>query len=170
MKTIGYAAQKAKDPLGPFEFERRELRPDDVALEILYSGVCHSDLHQAKDEWGMGQFPMVPGHEIVGKVIDVGSDVQKFKVGDNVAVGNFVDSCLHCDQCNKGQEQFCREGVTMVFSWEDEISGGVTYGGFSKHMVTKEHFVYAVPDALDLSRTAPILCAGITMYSPLKIS
>ena len=168
MKTIGYAAKEANQPLAPFHFERRDLRDNDVSIEITYCGICHSDLHQAKNDWGMAIYPLVPGHEIVGKVIAVGKDVKKYKVGDNVAVGCFVDSCLTCDQCKKGDEQFCREGVTMVFSAEDKISGGATYGGFSKHIVVQEHFVLAVPDKLDVSKAAPILCAGITTYAPLK--
>lgn len=168
MKTIGYAAQAAQAPLTPYHFERRDLKENDVAIEILYCGICHSDIHQAKDDLGMGHFPMVPGHEIVGKVIEVGSKVTQYKEGDRVAVGCFVDSCMECDQCKMGDEQFCREGVTMVFSSEDKISGGFTYGGFSKHIVVQEHFVLSVPDELDISRAAPILCAGITTYSPLK--
>ena len=168
MKTIGYAAQSAKEPLAPFHFERRNLRDDDVAIDILYCGVCHSDLHQVKDDWGFGMFPCVPGHEIVGRVSSVGPAVTKYKKGDHVAVGCFVDSCLHCDQCEGGDEQFCREGVTMTYGSNDKISGSVTYGGFSKNIVVREHFVLSVSDSLDLSRAAPILCAGITMYSPLK--
>lgn len=168
MKALGYAAQKASAPLAPYHFERREVRANDVSIEILYCGVCHSDLHQAKDDFGFGLYPMVPGHEIVGQVLDVGQAVTKFKVGDKVAVGCFVDSCLECDQCKKGDEQFCREGVTMVFSSEDKISGGFTDGGFSKHIVVQEHFVLSIPDKLEISTAAPILCAGITTYSPLK--
>lgn len=168
MKTIGYAAPKKETPLAPFHFERRAVGADDVEIEILYCGICHSDVHQVKDTWGMASFPIVPGHEIVGRVTKVGSAVKTHNVGDNVAVGCFVDGCLECDQCSGGDEQFCRKGVTFSFAAPDKISGGMTYGGFSKHMVVKEHFTLSVPAALDLSRAAPILCAGITMYSPLK--
>lgn len=163
-----YAAKEKGNDLEPMDIERRELNPNDVAFEIMYCGICHSDLHQINDDWGMAQYPLVPGHEIVGKVTDVGSDVSKFKKGDRVAVGCFVDSCMECDQCEKGEEQFCREGVTLSFGDEDKISGGKTYGGFSKQMVTQEHFVLSVPEKLDLEKSAPILCAGITVFSPLK--
>ncbi|TNE95327.1 MAG: NAD(P)-dependent alcohol dehydrogenase [Gammaproteobacteria bacterium] len=168
MKTIGYAAHSSHDDLVPFAFARRDLRPDDVAIEILYSGVCHSDLHQVRNDWGFSQYPMVPGHEIVGKVIGVGPGVKRYKVGDNVAVGCMVDSCHECDQCKRGDEQFCREGMTQTYNSEDRIDGQITYGGYSKHIIVREEFVLSVPDALDLSRTAPILCAGITTFSPLR--
>lgn len=168
MKTIGYAAQAAKEPLAPFHFERRDLHPDDVAIEILYCGICHSDLHQVSNDWGFSQYPMVPGHEIVGKVIDTGSDVKKYKVGDKVAIGCMVDSCQECDQCKNGEEHFCREGNTQTYNSPDRVSGDITYGGYSKHIVAREGFVLSVPDKLDISRAAPILCAGITTFSPLR--
>lgn len=168
MKTLGYAAHSAESPLAPFHFERRELRPDDVAIEILYCGICHSDLHQARDDWGTANYPMIPGHEIVGRVIQVGTDVTRYQAGDNVAVGCIVDSCRECDQCQAGDEQYCREGMTVVFNSEDRVTGENTYGGFSKHIVVREAYVLSVPTALDLSRAAPILCAGITTYTPLK--
>lgn len=168
MKTIGYAAPSADAPLEPFEFERRALRPNDVAMEILYCGVCHSDLHMAHNDWGWTTYPIVPGHEIVGRVIDVGSQVTRFKAGDRVAVGCMVDSCQHCDQCRKGEEQLCREGNTMTYGSPDRITGDITHGGYSKHVVVREEFVLSVPDALDISRAAPLLCAGITTYSPLR--
>lgn len=168
MKTIGYAAQSDDAPLTPFHFARRDLRPNDVAIEILYCGVCHSDLHMAHNDFGMSVYPLVPGHEIVGKVIEVGAEVAKYKVGDNVAVGCLVDSCQECDQCHKGQEQFCREGMTMTYASPDRISGDITHGGYSKHIVVREEFVLSVPEGLDLARTGPILCAGITTYSPLR--
>ncbi|MCP0913248.1 NAD(P)-dependent alcohol dehydrogenase [Legionella sp. 27cVA30] len=168
MKTIGYAAHSPDAMLVPFNFERRALRSNDVAIEILYCGICHSDLHQVKNDWEFSQYPMVPGHEIVGKVIDIGSEVKKYKIGDNVAIGCMVDSCLKCDQCKKGEEQFCREGNTQTYNTPDRISGQLTFGGYSKHIVTREEFVLSVPDTLDISRAAPILCAGITTFSPLR--
>ena len=168
MKTIGYAAQRADAPLAPFAFDRRALRPNDVAMEILYSGVCHSDLHQARNDWGWTTYPIVPGHEIVGRVIEVGAEVTQFRVGDAVAVGCMVDSCQTCDQCLQGEEQLCREGNTGTYNSPDRITGELTRGGYSKHLVVREEFVLRVPDGLDLSRTAPLLCAGITTYSPLR--
>ena len=168
MKTIGYAAQSAGATLAPWEFERRGLRPNDVAMETLYCGVCFTDVHQVQDDWGWGLFPMVPGHEIVGRVIDVGSEVAHFKKGDTVAVGCMVDSCQECDQCLHGEEQFCREGMTLTYAGRDRITGEITQGGYSKHLVVREEFVLRVPDGLDLTRVAPLLCAGITTYSPLR--
>ncbi|WP_160152303.1 NAD(P)-dependent alcohol dehydrogenase [Microbulbifer sp. ALW1] len=168
MKTIGYAAQSAGDTLAPWEFERRDLRPNDVAMEVLYCGICFTDIHQVQDDWGWGIFPMVPGHEIVGRVIDVGEDVNQFKKGDTVAVGCMVDSCQECDQCHHGEEQFCREGMTLTYAGRDRINGETTQGGYSKHLVCREEFVLHIPDGLDLSRAAPLLCAGITTYSPLR--
>ncbi|WP_226703801.1 NAD(P)-dependent alcohol dehydrogenase [Microbulbifer elongatus] len=168
MKTIGYAAQSAGDTLAPWEFERRDLRPNDVAMEVLYCGICFTDIHQVQDDWGWGIFPMVPGHEIVGRVTDVGSDVTQFKKGDTVAVGCMVDSCQECDQCHHGEEQFCREGMTLTYAGRDRINGETTQGGYSKHLVCREEFVLRIPEGLDLSRAAPLLCAGITTYSPLR--
>lgn len=168
MKTIGYAAQSNNTPLAPFSFERREPRANDVLIEILYCGICHSDLHMARNDWGMSVYPLVPGHEIIGRVIGVGSDVTRFKQGDRVAVGCMVDSCQECDQCHKGEEQLCRNGMTLTYSWPERTGDGITQGGYSKHLVCREEFVLSVPDALDLSRAAPLLCAGITTYSPLR--
>ena len=168
MKTIGYAAQTKGAALKPFPFDRRELRPDDVAMEVLYCGICHSDLHMARDDWGWSSYPLVPGHEIVGRVTAVGKGVTKFKVGDNVAVGCMVDSCQHCDQCKKGEEQLCRNGMTQTYGGKDRIDGLTTYGGYSKHLIVRQEFVLRVPEGLDLSRAAPLLCAGITTWSPLK--
>ena len=168
MKTIGYAAKAVNTPLVPHEFDQRELRANDVAMEVLYCGVCHSDLHMARDDWGWSSFPLIPGHEIIGRVTAVGADVTKYKVGDNVAVGCMVDSCQHCDQCHKGEEQFCREGMTLTYSGPDRITGEMTMGGYSKHLVAREEFVLRVPDGLDLSKAAPLLCAGITTFSPLR--
>ncbi|WGM30728.1 NAD(P)-dependent alcohol dehydrogenase [Brevundimonas sp. NIBR11] len=168
MKTIGYAAHSTTSPLAPWEFDRRELRANDVALEILYSGVCHSDLHQARNDWGWSSYPVVPGHEIIGVVTAVGPEVTKFKEGDRVGVGCMVDSCQHCDQCHKGEEQLCRHGNTQTYNGKDRITGEPTYGGYSKHLVVREEFVLSVPDALDITKAAPLLCAGITTWSPLK--
>ena len=168
MKTYGYAAVEQGTPLVPFTFERRESNGDDVTIEILYSGVCHSDLHMAKNDWGRTVYPLVPGHEIVGKVIAIGRDVTKFKIGDHVAVGTFIDSCMACDQCQKGEEHMCREILTETYNGQDRVTGENTYGGYAKHIVVKEHFVLSIPDRLDISRAAPLLCAGITTYSPLR--
>ncbi|GBQ80329.1 zinc-dependent alcohol dehydrogenase [Acetobacter malorum DSM 14337] len=168
MKTYGFAATSCDAPLAPFSFERRELRDNDIAMDILYCGVCHSDLHQARNDWGCSQYPMVPGHEIVGRVTATGKAVTRYKVGDAVAVGCMVDSCQTCDQCRKGEEQLCREGNTPTYNDKDRITGERTYGGYSKHLVVREEFALKVPETLDLSRAAPLLCAGITTYSPLR--
>lgn len=156
MKTIGYAAHSSDANMVPYHFERRNLRDNDVAIEILYSGVCHSDLHTVNGDWGQQPYPLVPGHEIVGKVIEVGPDVKQYKVGQHVAVGCMVDSCQQCDQCHNGEEQFCREGMTPTYGAPDRISGEITQGGYSKHIVVREQFVLNVPESLDLARTAPI--------------
>lgn len=168
MKTVGYAAHSADSALVPYHFERRDLRANDVAIEILYCGVCHSDLHTVNGDWGPQPYPLIPGHEIVGQVQAVGPGVSKYKVGDKVAVGCMVDSCQHCDQCERGDEQHCRNGMTPTYGAPDRISGEITQGGYSKHIVVREEFVLSVPDALDITRAAPILCAGITTFAPLK--
>lgn len=168
MKTIGYAAPSEGAALAPFHFERRALRENDVAMEILYSGVCHSDLHTVNGDWGPQSYPLIPGHEIVGRVTEIGSAVTKFSVGQHVAVGCMVDSCQHCDQCDHGEEQYCREGMTPTYGAPDRISGEITQGGYAKHIVVREEFVLSVSDKLDLAKAAPILCAGITTYSPLR--
>lgn len=168
MKTVGYAAHSSDAHMVPYHFERRDLRDNDVAMEILYSGICHSDLHTVNGDWGPQIYPLVPGHEIVGRVIEVGSSVKRYKVGDHVAVGCMVDSCQECDQCHNHEEQFCRHGMTPTYGAPDRISGEITQGGYSKHIVVREEFVLSVPEKLDLSRAAPILCAGITTYSPLR--
>jgi alcohol dehydrogenase (NADP+) len=168
MKTLGYAAESAGTPLAPFTFERRALRPNDVAMEILYCGVCHSDLHMARNDWNWTTYPLVPGHEIIGRVIKVGGEVSRFKAGDHVAVGCMVDSCQRCDQCHKGEEQLCREGSTLTYNSPDRLTQEMTYGGYSKHVVVRQEFVLRVPEGLDLARAAPLLCAGITTYSPLR--
>lgn len=168
MRTIGYAAYSSEAKMMPYHFERRALRDNDVAIEILYSGVCHSDLHTVNGDWGSQPYPLVPGHEIVGRVIEVGALVKKYKVGDNVAVGCMVDSCQDCDQCHDHEEQFCRHGMTATYGAPDRIAGEITQGGYSKHIIVREEFVLNMPVDLDLSKSAPILCAGITTYSPLK--
>ena len=168
MKTIGYAAHSSDAHLVPYHFERRDLRDNDVAIEILYSGICHSDLHTVNGDWGPQPYPLVPGHEIVGRVISVGPEVKNYAVGQHVAVGCMVDSCQECDQCHNHEEQYCRNGMTPTYGAPDRISGEITQGGYSKHIVVREEFVLSVPESLDIGRVAPILCAGITTYSPLK--
>lgn len=167
-KTIGYAAHSSDAHMEPYHFERRDLRDNDVAIDILYCGVCHSDLHTVNGDWGPQPYPVVPGHEIVGEVVEVGSKVTKYKTGDRVAVGCMVDSCQECDQCRKDQEQYCREGLTPTYGAPDRISGEITQGGYSKHIVVREEFVLTLPEKLEISRAAPILCAGITTFSPLR--
>jgi uncharacterized zinc-type alcohol dehydrogenase-like protein len=168
MKTYAYAATAADKPLAPYSLERRALRSNDLAIEILYCGVCHSDLHTARNDWSWTSYPIVVGHEIVGRVTEVGADVTRHKVGDHVAVGTMVDSCQHCDQCHKGEEQLCREGNTQTFAGTDRISGEPTMGGYAKHIVVREEFVLQMPDGLDLAKAGPLLCAGATTYSPLR--
>ncbi len=168
-KAAAYAAQTGKTPLAPFTIDRRDPGPSDVQMEILYCGVCHSDLHAARGEWPFIQFPVVPGHEIVGKVTKVGANVKKFKVGDRSAVGCLVDSCRGCASCNRGLEQYCEKGMTLTYASPDvHFPGKMTYGGYSKSITVDERFVLKVSDKLDLAAAAPLLCAGITTYSPLK--
>ena len=168
IQAKGYAAQDKTSGLAPWNFERREPGPHDVQFDIRYCGVCHSDLHQIKDEWGGSIFPMVPGHEIVGKVIAVGEHVKKFKVGDTVGVGCLVDSCRTCDNCQDGLEQFCLNGSTGTYNSRGQQDGAPTYGGYSNTIVVNEDFVLHVSEKLDLAAVAPLLCAGITTYSPLR--
>jgi len=166
-KAFGWGVDNAQDHVHPIQFERRDLRPNDVAIAISHCGICHSDLHFAHDDWGMSHYPMVPGHEIVGIVTDVGSAVTRFKKGDRAAVGCMVDSCQKCDFCQESIEQFCAEGPTFTYGVPDR-DGVVTQGGYSDHIVTRQEFVCSVPDSLDMAEAAPLLCAGITTYSPLK--
>jgi uncharacterized zinc-type alcohol dehydrogenase-like protein len=168
IQVHGYAAHDAHSPLVPFSFERRDPGPHDVQIEILYSGICHSDLHQARDDWGNALYPMVPGHEIVGRVVAVGAHVEKFKVGDFAGVGCMVDSCRHCDACNDDLEQYCAEGATWTYNAKERGSEQLTFGGYSDQIVVEERFVVKIPAGLDLKAVAPLLCAGITTYSPLK--
>ncbi len=166
MKTTAYAAQSATSPLAHFELERRDLGKHDVQIEILYCGVCHSDLHTVRGEWGGTTYPCVPGHEIVGRVVNVGEHVQKFKTGDTAGVGCMVDSCRTCANCEEDLEQFCPD-TTFTYNSADKHLGGATFGGYSKSIVVDEAFVLHIPQNLDLAATAPLLCAGITTYSPL---
>lgn len=163
-----YAAVSATHPLAPFSVPRREPGPGDVEIDIQYCGVCHSDLHQARDEWGGSIFPMVPGHEIVGTVSRVGQEVKGFKVGDAVGVGCMVDSCGACASCKEGLEQFCDEGFVGTYNGRERETQLPTYGGYSKKIVVSQAFVLKVPQGLELSGVAPLLCAGITTYSPLR--
>ena len=167
-RVHGYAAHNDHSNLVPFNFERRAPGPHDVVIDILYSGVCHSDLHQARNDWGNAIYPMVPGHEIVGRVSAVGSEVRKFKVGDLAGVGCMVDSCRHCSACQEDLEQYCEHGMTVTYNGRERDSGAPTYGGYSDLIVTDEHFVVKVSERLDLKAVAPLLCAGITTYSPLR--
>lgn len=163
-----YAAQTAETPLAPHKIDRREPGAEDVEIKILYCGVCHSDIHTARNEWGGTQYPVTPGHEIVGKVTRVGEKVIKFKEGDTVGVGCFVDSCGHCDNCNDNMEQYCENGHTQTYNSKSQDGKTITNGGYSSHIVVKESFVLSVSDKLPLEKVAPLLCAGITTYSPLK--
>jgi len=163
-----YAAQAADKPLAPYSFDRREPNADDVEIKILYCGVCHSDIHTARNEWGGTVYPAVPGHEIVGTVTRVGNGVTKYKVGDTVGVGCFVDSCLHCANCNNDLENYCENGNTQTYNAQSQDKKSITLGGYSSHIVVKEHFVLSISDKLPLEKVAPLLCAGITTYSPLK--
>ncbi|MEM5329720.1 NAD(P)-dependent alcohol dehydrogenase [Paraburkholderia sp. JHI2823] len=166
--TYGYAARDAASPLAPFEFQRRDLRELDVRIDVLFCGVCHSDLHQARDEWHNTMYPVVPGHEIVGRVAEVGKGVTQYKVGQLVGVGCLVDSCRTCPSCAEGLEQYCENGWVGTYNGNDRVSGDVTYGGYSTQLVVDEAFVLRVPENLDAAAAAPLLCAGITTYSPLR--
>jgi alcohol dehydrogenase (NADP+) len=168
LPTKSYAALDSKTPLVPFQFDRRDLRPDDVHIEILYCGVCHSDLHQARDEWGGSIYPMVPGHEIVGKVVRVGTNVKKFKAGDLAGVGVMVDSCRTCKNCKADLEQYCEQGMTGTYNGLERDGKTIAQGGYSSQIVTDEKYVLHISDKLDLKAVAPLLCAGITTYSPLR--
>jgi uncharacterized zinc-type alcohol dehydrogenase-like protein len=167
-KTHAYAAQNAQSPLAPFELERRGLREHDVHIEVMFCGVCHSDLHQARNEWSNTLYPVVPGHEIVGRVMEVGPAVTRYKAGDLVGVGCLVDSCRTCASCQEGLEQYCENGFVGTYNGTDRVTGETTYGGYSTNLVVDEAFVLRVPDNLDPAAVAPLLCAGITTYSPLR--
>jgi uncharacterized zinc-type alcohol dehydrogenase-like protein len=164
----GYAAADAKSPLAPHVFTRRSLRDNDVRIDIRYCGVCHTDLHQARNDWRNTVYPCIPGHEIVGQVAAVGPSVKRYKTGDWVAVGCLVDSCKQCSECNAGREVFCQKGSTLTYNGKDRQTGEITFGGYSSHIVVRDEFVLRMPDGLDPARAAPLLCAGITTYSPLR--
>ena len=164
----GYAAQAAKSDLAPYRFTRRDPRPDDVVIDILYCGVCHTDVHYVHNDWGRANYPLVPGHEIVGRVASVGKGVTRFKAGDHVAVGCMVDSCRECAPCEHGLEQYCENGATFTYNNFDRHDHTPTYGGYSDRIVVSDRFVLRVPDGLDLAGAAPLLCAGITTWSPLR--
>ncbi len=168
MISKGYAVKSAKAPLEPFSFDRRNLGSKDVALDIYYAGICHSDIHQAREEWGPAIFPMVPGHEIAGKVTAVGSDVKKFQVGDLIGVGVFVDSCRKCESCKAGLEQYCVEGMTGTYNTYERDGKTVAMGGYSDTFVIHEDYAVHIPENLNLAGVAPLMCAGITLYSPLR--
>jgi uncharacterized zinc-type alcohol dehydrogenase-like protein len=168
MHAHGYAAHSGTTPLVPFSFERREPRANDVAIEILFCGVCHSDIHMSRSEWRPADYPCVPGHEIVGRVTAVGAEVSRFKEGDLVGVGCLVDSCRSCQPCKDGLEQYCEVGATGTYGGKDRIDGTVTMGGYSDKVLVREEFVVRLPDGMDPAGAAPLLCAGITTYSPLR--
>jgi len=168
IKVRGYAAKDATSPLVPFTFERREPGAHDVQIEILYCGICHSDLHQTRNDWSNALYPMVPGHEIVGKVVRVGAAVKNFKAGDTAGVGVMVDSCRHCSACNEDLEQYCEKTATWTYNATERNSDRLTFGGYSEQIVVEERFVVNIPSSLDLKAVGPLLCAGITVYSPLR--
>lgn len=168
MTTVNaYAAQNSTTPLAPFNFERRDVGPDDVKIDILYCGVCHSDLHQVRNEWGGSIYPMVPGHEIVGRITEVGSKVKNFTVGDLAGIGCFVDSCRTCPSCLANEEQYCDNGMVGTYNGRDK-EGNPTYGGYSTQIVVDEKYTLHVSEKLAIEGVAPLLCAGITTYSPLR--
>lgn len=168
MKSRGYAALSAKAPLSSFDFDRREVGPHDVALDISYAGICHSDIHQVAEEWGPAIFPMVPGHEIAGVVTAIGSAVTKFKVGEKIGVGVFVDSCRKCSSCLQGLQQYCLEGMTGTYNGLERDGKTVAMGGYANNFVINEDYAVKIPNNLPLEGVAPLLCAGITLYSPIK--
>lgn len=169
MKNVqAYGTQANDAPLEQLTIERRTVGAKDVEIEIVYCGVCHSDLHTARNDWGGSKYPVVPGHEIVGKVVQVGDEVTNFKVGDLAAVGCMVDSCMECPSCKADMEQFCETGFVGTYNGKDLVLGGHTYGGYSQSVVVAEHFVLRMPENLDLAGAAPLLCAGITTWSPLR--
>ncbi len=167
-KVRAYAAESPTSGVGPLPIERREPRPDDVVIEIEYCGICHTDIHFVHNDWGMTEYPVVPGHEIVGKVTAVGDAVERFAPGDRVGVGCLVDSCRSCASCDDGLEQYCENGWVATYNGEDRHDGSRTYGGYSERIVVSDRFVLKIPDSLDPAAAAPLMCAGITTYSPLK--
>lgn len=168
IKAKAYAAQSATSPLAPLAIERRDPRPDDVVIEIAYCGICHSDIHAVRSEWGQASYPCVPGHEIVGKVVQVGKKVKRFKVGDLAGVGCFVDSCGKCHSCKSHEEQFCTGHTVFTYNSKELDGKTPTLGGYSSHITVKDKYTLKIKKGLALDRVAPLLCAGITTYSPLK--
>ena len=168
MQVAAYAAKSPESPVEPLEITRRDLQPNDVLIDITWCGVCHSDIHTARNEWGRTKYPIVPGHEIIGKVSAVGADVTKHKVGDTVGVGCLVDACLTCGACHDGDEQYCEKGSVGTYGGAEPVIGGVTQGGYSKQILVRDEFVLKVSDKLNPAEVAPLLCAGITSWSPLK--
>jgi uncharacterized zinc-type alcohol dehydrogenase-like protein len=168
INVLGYAAHSPTSDLEAFRFERRDPRASDVTIDILYCGVCHSDVHNARNDWGGAVYPMVPGHEIIGRVSAVGAEVTRFKVGDPVGVGCMVDSCQHCFACDDGDEQYCQHGSTYTYNSVDRHDGMPTFGGYSERIVVSDRFVLKIPEGVDLASAAPLLCAGITTWSPLR--
>jgi uncharacterized zinc-type alcohol dehydrogenase-like protein len=168
MNVLGYAADSPTSDLAPYRFERREPRPDDVVIDILYCGVCHSDLHTARNDWGWTTYPIVPGHEIIGRVVSVGPEVSRFRAGDAVGVGCMVDACRRCAPCKDGLEQYCEEGPVFTYGGVDRHDQMPTHGGYSERIVVSDRFVLKVPEGVDLKGAAPLLCAGITTWSPLR--
>ncbi|MCW3466656.1 NAD(P)-dependent alcohol dehydrogenase [Chitinophaga nivalis] len=166
--TKGYAAHDANLPLSPFEFERKPVGDNDILIAILFCGVCHTDIHVARNEWGNAVYPLVPGHEIIGRVIAVGKNVRKFKPDDIAGAGYLYDSCKSCDSCTSAEEQYCTKGITAIMGDVERDNSAPTYGGYSSHLVISEDYAVKVPEALPLAAAAPLLCAGITTYSPLK--
>ena len=168
MKVKGLAALQAGGPLVPYEFERRAVGTKDVAFRISHAGICHSDIHQVKEEWGPALFPMVPGHEIVGFVSEIGSEVKKFKVGDRIGVGVFIDSCRECEPCKTGLQQYCDKGMTGTYNGYERDGKTVAFGGYSNGFVINEDYALQIPSNLEMAEVAPLLCAGITLYSPIR--
>ncbi|WP_434978853.1 NAD(P)-dependent alcohol dehydrogenase [Daejeonia sp. YH14] len=167
-KVKAYGTYAPVENLVPLSIDRRDLQPSDVKIDILYCGVCHSDIHTGRSEWGPAQYPVVPGHEIIGRVVAIGDEVSKFRVGEIVGVGCMVDSCQHCAACEEGLEQYCENGNTMTYGGIDKFLGGHTFGGYSEKVIVDEKFVLHVPETLDISKASPLLCAGITTWSPLR--
>ncbi len=168
MNVLGYAAPTAKADLVPYNFERHNTRANDVVIEIFYCGICHTDLHYVQNDWGASIYPLVPGNEIIGRVVNVGADVSRFKPGDHVGVGCMVDSCQHCEACKYGLEKYCENGPTCTYISIDRHDNMTTFGGYSEKIVVPENFVLRIPDGLDLKGAASLLCAGVICWSPLQ--
>ena len=168
MKVKGLAALRAGGPFKPYEFERRNPGPNDVAFKVTHAGICHSDIHQVREEWGPALFPMIPGHEIVGIVTEVGSNVSKFKIGDRIGVGVFIDSCRKCEPCKKGLQQYCDEGMTGTYNGYERDGKTIAFGGYSNGFVIDQDYAVTIPGNLDMAGVAPLLCAGVTLYSPIR--